>query len=304
MRPTAALRKQIIGQFLLRFANIFLMKNWMSTGRKDQERAVGAFTSRCTVTYLNFSTARDPVTNTSGLSLEQLSGFRKLEEITGTENWMDDLKLKYSTEILNLTLNLMKKTIPILYSDYLYFNETPNKISFRHRQQHLSQSVSVVVGIMDSRVKCHMAWHHFSVLCSTYLEEEALGNSRGKYATNALIGWKALSAPPHFNTCVWIFCAGYLYIEAWPEEWSNLSVFENLRVIRGRMLYKWGNHHFYSLFLRIVPMFLFGNQLSFHRHVLFTFLPVAAERAWLCCSRHFESEVQMRQSSSYQGYKG
>lgn len=48
----------------------------MSTGRKDH----------CTVANLNVSTARDPVTNTSGLSLEQLSGFRKLEEITGTEN--------------------------------------------------------------------------------------------------------------------------------------------------------------------------------------------------------------------------
>ncbi|XP_035000975.1 receptor tyrosine-protein kinase erbB-2 isoform X2 [Hippoglossus stenolepis] len=31
---------------------------------------------------------------------------------------------------------------------------------------------------------------------------------------------------------------GYLYIEAWPEEWTDLSVFENLKVIRGRMLYK------------------------------------------------------------------
>uniref|UniRef100_A0A8C4F6M0 Receptor protein-tyrosine kinase n=1 Tax=Dicentrarchus labrax TaxID=13489 RepID=A0A8C4F6M0_DICLA len=31
---------------------------------------------------------------------------------------------------------------------------------------------------------------------------------------------------------------GYVYIEAWPEEWANLSVFENLKVIRGRMLYK------------------------------------------------------------------
>lgn len=28
----------------------------------------------------------DPVTNTSGLTLEQLSEFKKLEEITGTEN--------------------------------------------------------------------------------------------------------------------------------------------------------------------------------------------------------------------------
>uniref|UniRef100_A0A8C7YVI1 Receptor protein-tyrosine kinase n=1 Tax=Oryzias sinensis TaxID=183150 RepID=A0A8C7YVI1_9TELE len=32
-------------------------------------------------------------------------------------------------------------------------------------------------------------------------------------------------------------CSGYLYIDAWPEELSNLNVFENLRVIRGRMLY-------------------------------------------------------------------
>uniref|UniRef100_A0AAQ4Q111 Receptor protein-tyrosine kinase n=1 Tax=Gasterosteus aculeatus aculeatus TaxID=481459 RepID=A0AAQ4Q111_GASAC len=38
-------------------------------------------------------------------------------------------------------------------------------------------------------------------------------------------------------TCVKT-CPYYLYIEAWPEEWSNLSVFENLKVIRGRMLYK------------------------------------------------------------------
>ncbi|KAI5102924.1 receptor tyrosine-protein kinase erbB-2 precursor, partial [Silurus meridionalis] len=31
---------------------------------------------------------------------------------------------------------------------------------------------------------------------------------------------------------------GYLYIDAWPERLSDLSVFENLKVIRGRMLYK------------------------------------------------------------------
>uniref|UniRef100_A0A8C8F9S7 Receptor protein-tyrosine kinase n=1 Tax=Oncorhynchus tshawytscha TaxID=74940 RepID=A0A8C8F9S7_ONCTS len=31
---------------------------------------------------------------------------------------------------------------------------------------------------------------------------------------------------------------GYLYIDAWPANWTNLSVFENLKVIRGRMLYK------------------------------------------------------------------
>ncbi|KAM7370854.1 hypothetical protein PAMP_010368 [Pampus punctatissimus] len=31
---------------------------------------------------------------------------------------------------------------------------------------------------------------------------------------------------------------GYLYIDAWPEDWNDLSVFENLKVIRGRMLYK------------------------------------------------------------------
>uniref|UniRef100_A0A674DML3 Receptor protein-tyrosine kinase n=1 Tax=Salmo trutta TaxID=8032 RepID=A0A674DML3_SALTR len=30
----------------------------------------------------------------------------------------------------------------------------------------------------------------------------------------------------------------YLYIDAWPANWTNLSVFENLKVIRGRMLYK------------------------------------------------------------------
>uniref|UniRef100_A0A3P8VJK6 Receptor protein-tyrosine kinase n=1 Tax=Cynoglossus semilaevis TaxID=244447 RepID=A0A3P8VJK6_CYNSE len=31
---------------------------------------------------------------------------------------------------------------------------------------------------------------------------------------------------------------GYLYIEGWPEELTDLSVFENLKVIRGRVLYK------------------------------------------------------------------
>ncbi|KAJ8245912.1 hypothetical protein GJAV_G00261620 [Gymnothorax javanicus] len=31
---------------------------------------------------------------------------------------------------------------------------------------------------------------------------------------------------------------GYLYIEAWPTNWTDLSVFENLEVIRGRMLYR------------------------------------------------------------------
>ncbi|KPP76722.1 receptor tyrosine-protein kinase erbB-2-like [Scleropages formosus] len=31
---------------------------------------------------------------------------------------------------------------------------------------------------------------------------------------------------------------GYLYIEAWPANWTDLGVFENLEVIRGRMLYR------------------------------------------------------------------
>uniref|UniRef100_A0A674DPY7 Receptor tyrosine-protein kinase erbB-2 n=1 Tax=Salmo trutta TaxID=8032 RepID=A0A674DPY7_SALTR len=38
--------------------------------------------------------------------------------------------------------------------------------------------------------------------------------------------------------CVFLFPTGYLYIDAWPANWTNLSVFENLKVIRGRMLYK------------------------------------------------------------------
>nr|NP_001089062.1 erb-b2 receptor tyrosine kinase 2 S homeolog precursor [Xenopus laevis]ABG35748.1 receptor tyrosine kinase ErbB2 [Xenopus laevis] len=39
---------------------------------------------------------------------------------------------------------------------------------------------------------------------------------------------------------------GYIYIESWPEELNSLSVFENLRVIRGRML----QNGAYSLVLR------------------------------------------------------
>ncbi|TSL75241.1 Receptor tyrosine-protein kinase erbB-2 [Bagarius yarrelli] len=35
-----------------------------------------------------------------------------------------------------------------------------------------------------------------------------------------------------------VFSPGYLYMDAWPENMSDLSVFENLKVIRGRMLYK------------------------------------------------------------------
>lgn len=34
--------------------------------------------------YLNLTLSRDPAKNTSGLTLEQLSAFRTLEEITGT----------------------------------------------------------------------------------------------------------------------------------------------------------------------------------------------------------------------------
>lgn len=34
--------------------------------------------------YLNLTPSRDPAKNTSGLTLEQLSAFRTLEEITGT----------------------------------------------------------------------------------------------------------------------------------------------------------------------------------------------------------------------------
>uniref|UniRef100_A0A7N9AUI1 Receptor protein-tyrosine kinase n=1 Tax=Mastacembelus armatus TaxID=205130 RepID=A0A7N9AUI1_9TELE len=47
-----------------------------------------------------------------------------------------------------------------------------------------------------------------------------------------------------FNKCKKIFGSlaflpqSYLYIDAWPEESTDLSVFENLKVIRGRMLYK------------------------------------------------------------------
>uniref|UniRef100_A0A3P8PEB9 Receptor protein-tyrosine kinase n=1 Tax=Astatotilapia calliptera TaxID=8154 RepID=A0A3P8PEB9_ASTCA len=40
------------------------------------------------------------------------------------------------------------------------------------------------------------------------------------------------------HLCVIFKLAGYLYIDAWPEQWTNLSVFENLKVIRGTMLYK------------------------------------------------------------------
>uniref|UniRef100_A0A8D3E717 Receptor protein-tyrosine kinase n=1 Tax=Scophthalmus maximus TaxID=52904 RepID=A0A8D3E717_SCOMX len=47
--------------------------------------------------------------------------------------------------------------------------------------------------------------------------------------------------PQSFYLCpsdFFFLSAGYLYVEAWPEEWTDLSVFENLKVIRGRMLYK------------------------------------------------------------------
>ncbi|XP_068119079.1 receptor tyrosine-protein kinase erbB-2 [Hyperolius riggenbachi] len=39
---------------------------------------------------------------------------------------------------------------------------------------------------------------------------------------------------------------GYIYIDSWPQELSNLSIFENLRIIRGRFLY----NGVYSLVLR------------------------------------------------------
>ncbi|KAM6897725.1 receptor tyrosine-protein kinase erbB-2 [Xenentodon cancila] len=49
---------------------------------------------------------------------------------------------------------------------------------------------------------------------------------------------------------------GFLYIDAWPEEWTDIRVFENLKVIRGRMLYMGvfslavQNLHIHSLGLR------------------------------------------------------
>ncbi|XP_053309265.1 receptor tyrosine-protein kinase erbB-2 [Spea bombifrons] len=47
---------------------------------------------------------------------------------------------------------------------------------------------------------------------------------------------------------------GYLYIESWPEGTSSLGVFENLRVIRGRML----QNGAYSLVLRNLSISSFG----------------------------------------------
>lgn len=47
---------------------------------------------------------------------------------------------------------------------------------------------------------------------------------------------------------------GYIYIDSWPEELANLSVFENLRVIRGRLLYNGA----YSLIVRNLSMSSLG----------------------------------------------
>uniref|UniRef100_A0A8C5QWE2 Receptor protein-tyrosine kinase n=1 Tax=Leptobrachium leishanense TaxID=445787 RepID=A0A8C5QWE2_9ANUR len=47
---------------------------------------------------------------------------------------------------------------------------------------------------------------------------------------------------------------GYMYIESWPEELHNLSVFENLNVIRGRIL----QNGAYSLVLRNLSITSFG----------------------------------------------
>uniref|UniRef100_A0AAQ5ZK80 Receptor protein-tyrosine kinase n=1 Tax=Amphiprion ocellaris TaxID=80972 RepID=A0AAQ5ZK80_AMPOC len=64
---------------------------------------------------------------------------------------------------------------------------------------------------------------------------------------------------------------GYLYIDAWPEEWTDLSVFENLRVIRGRMLYKGvfslavQNLHIRSLGLRSLRSVSGGLVLIAHK---------------------------------------
>lgn len=61
---------------------------------------------------------------------------------------------------------------------------------------------------------------------------------------------------PLLNECICNGCkfklfshAGYLYIEAWPQEWMNLSVFDNLKVIRGRMLYKWVALELFQLYM-------------------------------------------------------
>ncbi|MEQ2197268.1 hypothetical protein XENOCAPTIV_026761, partial [Xenoophorus captivus] len=66
----------------------------------------------------------------------------------------------------------------------------------------------------------------------------------------------------------------YLYIDAWPEEWADLSVFENLKVIRGRMLYMGvfslaiQNLHIQSLGLRSLRSISGGLVLFFNNSQL------------------------------------
>lgn len=56
------------------------------------------------------------------------------------------------------------------------------------QRQFWTKTTTSEQGCVSIGVKCHMTWHHFSVLCSTYWEEEGLRNSHGKYGTKVLIG--------------------------------------------------------------------------------------------------------------------
>uniref|UniRef100_A0A7N6BZ03 Receptor protein-tyrosine kinase n=1 Tax=Anabas testudineus TaxID=64144 RepID=A0A7N6BZ03_ANATE len=85
---------------------------------------------------------------------------------------------------------------------------------------------------------------------------------------------------------------GYLYIDTWPEEWTDLSVFENLKVIRGRMLYKGvfslaiQNLHIQSLGLRSLRS-VSGGLVLLHNNSQLCYtssLPLQSKHNCMYCS--------------------
>uniref|UniRef100_A0A4W6CLS4 Receptor protein-tyrosine kinase n=1 Tax=Lates calcarifer TaxID=8187 RepID=A0A4W6CLS4_LATCA len=97
---------------------------------------------------------------------------------------------------------------------------------------------------------------------------------------------------------------GYLYIDAWPEEWTDLSVFENLKVIRGRMLYKGvfslaiQNLHIQSLGLRSLRS-VSGGLVLLHNN---SQLCYTSSLHWESLLHPTQGPHQQRRAAQCQGY--
>uniref|UniRef100_A0A4W3HM46 Receptor protein-tyrosine kinase n=1 Tax=Callorhinchus milii TaxID=7868 RepID=A0A4W3HM46_CALMI len=85
--------------------------------------------------------------------------------------------------------------------------------------------------ILEHEQKCEKCSAHCVVADCYGLGVNVLKDVRAVNASNVHL----------FDGCtkIFAFCisSGYLYIEAWPQNWTDLGLFEKLSVVRGRVLY-------------------------------------------------------------------